>query len=400
MLLVRDYKKQQTDYVAYSSTPEANADQNVELTETEKETVNNALAYYQVAMDRKEYRDHSALNQLNANNAKQLIVRYEVTSETVAVDAEELRLYLTSETFYKLLADSVEGYSAEYIIEVFSVGVGGNYVTITLWLPEASEETKVAGVIDEAVQKFAASYETEDESYSVSLETSECKHAVNVNATNNIQNSTNNYINAQKALDAYIVGMTENAKVAYYGEIGVVYTPVSAGTTAAVAPPAYDVRQFLIGVLGTLAVALLFFACYRILRGTIYSKAFGRSLDLDYVSDLKVTKNEDAVNEQVLDSLNCLGKRNGIVLLQTGIEDHKVQNVTDLLKKELEGNVATQVLEMKGLPLAGVMDVVENKEAEVVLLVDVAKMRYGKAAEIVNGLRSAGMYRISCVCIH
>ncbi len=385
-----------------------------QLSVSEVDAVENALILYEVVQQRKDYRDHSALNQLDANNAKLLTLSYRIVSTNSSVDIERLHKFFLSEDFYAVVADTVEQYRKEYISEILSVSVTGAQVVLKIWLPEDSFEKEVQSAINSSVQQYWDDQGLNREIEDVVLEESEVNHIAYMAVTNNIQGSTGNYINAQAALDNFLAGMSDNALAVYYAEFGEAYyvqTEDPQDTDKVEMPevverPSFNLLLAFGGLVAGLALCLFGFICVQIFYGKIYSQAVGRSMGFDYSADLWIKEKaygkeaERSSFDCVSENVNELGTARGICFVEVGETRAEMQSIISELEESVDQLISLDRMQILEQPVLTVADAIGSRETEIILLADVKRVRYGRLARVVYELRNLGFARISCICLH
>ncbi len=384
------------------------------LSESSLDTVENALTFYQIAQDRKDYREHSALNQLDANNAKSLVLRYRSISDNNAADTEALKQFALSDDFSSVVAEAVEQYQKEYVSEILSATVAGTLVTITIWLPEDADEEDILQKCDRLVTEFGTARGAGTETYSLALESYDVKHTVYPAVTKNIQDSTNNVINAQNTLASYLSGMDDNELAVYHAEFGEAYYPKSVEKgkaeepeePEAVAPPAFKPVLAVAGFLTGLALCLLVYICYVVLSGRVYSRAIERTMGLDYSADLWIKEKahgkaaERSSFDSVSENVNELGAVRGLCFVEVGEIRTEMRSTLSELEDSVDQLISLDRMQILDQPVLPVADAIGSHETEIIILADVKRVRYGKLAKVVYEFRNLGFARISCICLH
>ncbi len=430
-IAVVDYRSQRANYAEYEvqladyQEAEINDDAQqpklvdpvvakAQLTAAEEDTVENALILYEVMEERRDYRDHSALNQLDANNATLMTLRYDTVSANPTADTEALYQFFLSGDFFAVLDDAVEQYRKEYVSEILSSSVAGTMVTVSIWLPADASENDVKEKINNSVHEFGQTRKEKDDTYVVSLNYFEVKNKVNQAITTNIQGSTGNLINAQTTLENYLKGMSENALAVYYAELGEQYyskeipnvDEVTLEEPEVVEQPKPNLLLVIGGMIAGFAFSLFGYICVQILLGKIYSQAVGRSMELDYSADLWIKEKaygkeaERSSFDCVSENVNELGTARGICFVEVGETRAEMLSILSELEESVDRLISLDRMQILEQPVLTVADAIGSRETEIILLADVKRVRYGRLARVVYELRNLGFARISCICLH
>ena len=377
------------------------------LSEAERESVENAVLYYQVVQDRSEYREASALNKLNGSSAVLLKLRYQVASSDPGSALEMLRQHTLSSSFYEDIASVVEDYRAEYISEVLTVEFVGTYAYISIWLPDSTDPETVKDAIDASVQQNVAALKNLTAGTVFAMEEADISHQFCERAVTNQFTSAANSANAQATLDATVNALTENARIVYYNRIGVPYTPAGMAAVSSEAPgwsPKMGVAGFVAGIV----LYVMIYVCVILWKGRIYPRAVRQNLGADYAQDLWIGKkaplqkkvtDKSSISEQVSGTLRGIGETRRICLLQMG----DLKEASAQVIEQLAGSLGeTQVIREKlgnrtALELA---DYLKDPATEIILVVDGERMSYRKVAGFMNEMREFGFERFGLLNMH
>ncbi len=377
------------------------------LSETEKESVENAVLYYQVAQDRSEYREASALNKLNGSSAVLLKLRYQVASSDLGSALEMLRQHTLSSSFYENIASVVEDYRAEYISEVLTVEFVGTYAYISIWLPDSADPETVKNAIDASVQQNVATLKNLTADTLFTMEEADVSRQFCERAVSNQYASAVNSNAAQATLDAALSILTENAKIVYYDRIGVPYKPTGEAEVLSEVP-SWNIKMGITGFAVGIVFYVLIYLCVILWKGRIYPRAVRQNLGADYAMDLwvgrkaplqKKTVDKISISEQVSDTLRGIGETRRICLLQMGdLKEPSAQAIEQLAGSLGETRVSREKLGNRTtLELA---DHLKDSSTELIMVVDGECMSYRKVAGFMNEMRGFGFERFGLLNMH
>lgn len=427
LLFMKDYISQKKEYNEYLNLLESSKADDEELinekeilidpeearealTEAEKETVTNALDYYHVMLDRQYYRDNSALNQLDGTNTKNFIARYILSSPSTTTDMELFKNLFLSDKVSESISEYIKEYKKEFVAEVTSVSSNNSLVIYVIMIPENVDEDKFFQLIDNEVKLFANERSKENEGFKISFVNYEVRHLVSTIVTNNILNSANNYVSSWNTLDSYLTGMTDNAKAVYYNELGKPYYVKNDNIfeekepIEPVNPPKKDFKLVLIGLISGVAVCYLVYLSIQIISGKIYYRALVRVLELDYGADYwsnnREIKSIDVENNKaVIENIGIICNSRRTILVEFGeFRENTKQGMEDIEQKISE-HIKRKVV-FNERPFVELMDSIEDKSSELLIMLDVKRNRYGKVVKFVNSLKKEGFERVACICLH